>query len=187
KMRSYGFNPMELEYLFLTHCHHDHYIGLPQVLFYLRMKRRERPDRPPLKIVGPADDLEKAVTLARQILQTQPFPAVEGLADLIALTPGSSYEDPTFRLETCASVHPVQGLCYRFTDRRTGAVFAFTGDTAYDPPIVEHVRGVPLLIHEASFGPDPAPPENRALHSGAPEAARVAAEAGVGRLALVHC
>ena len=30
------------------------------------------------------------------------------------------------------------------------ATFAFTGDTAYYPPIVAHVRGVPLLIHEAS-------------------------------------
>jgi ribonuclease Z len=187
KMRNYGFNPMELEYLFLTHCHHDHYIGLPQVLFYLRMKRRERPDRPPLKIVGPADDLEHVVTLARRFLQTERFPDVECIPELFPLTPGQSLDDPDFRLETCASVHPVQGLCYRFTDRRTGATFAFTGDTAYDAGVVEHVRGVPLLIHEASYGPDPAPAENRALHSGAPEAARVAVEAGVGRLALVHC
>ena len=40
KMRGYGFDPMQLEYLFFTHCHHDHYIGLPQLLFYLRMRRR---------------------------------------------------------------------------------------------------------------------------------------------------
>jgi ribonuclease Z len=187
KMRCYGFDPMQLEYLFLTHCHHDHYIGLPHVLFYLRMKRRERPNRPPLKIVGPAEDLEKVVTLARRFLQTERFPDVECVPDLFPLIPGDSFEDPAFLLETCATVHPVQGLCYRFTDRRTGAVFAFTGDTAYHSPIVEHVRGVPLLIHEASFGPDPAPAENRSGHAGAPEAARVAAEANVGRLALVHC
>src|SRR5579871_6483509 len=74
KMRSYGFDPMQLEYLVLTHCHHDHYLGLPQLLFYLRMRRRERPDRPPLKIVGPAEDLERVVMLARQFLQPDRFP-----------------------------------------------------------------------------------------------------------------
>jgi ribonuclease Z len=187
KMRGYRFDPMQLEYLFLTHCHHDHYIGLPQLLFYLRMRRRERPDRPPLRIVGPAEDLERVVTLARQFLQTERFPDVECIPELFPLSPGESFEDAAFRLDTCATVHPVQGLCYRFTDRSTGAVFAFTGDTAYHAPIAAHVRGVPLLIHEASYGPDPAPAENRSQHSGAPEAARIAVEAGVGRLALVHC
>ena len=47
KMRSYGLDPLDLEYLFLTHCHHDHYIGLPHLLFYLTMRGHERPDRTP--------------------------------------------------------------------------------------------------------------------------------------------
>jgi ribonuclease Z len=64
---------------------------------------------------------------------------------------------------------------------------AFVGDTAPHPPLVEHVRGVALLIHEASFGPRPASEPNSALHSGAPDAARLAREAQVQRLALVHC
>jgi ribonuclease Z len=187
KMRSYGFDPMRLEYLFLTHCHHDHYIGLPQLLFYLLMRRHERPDRPPLKIVGPADDLERVVMLARQLLQPERFPDVAYTPELIPLHAGQTYETAEFRLDTCATLHPVPGLCYRFTDTHTGAIFAFTGDTAYYPPIVDHVRGVSLLIHEASYGANPAPEDNRSLHSGAPEAARVAREAGVERLALVHC
>src|SRR4051794_40732123 len=61
KMRCYGIDPLDLEYLFLTHCHHDHYIGLPQLLFYYTMRGRERPDRPTLKIVGPVEDLELVV------------------------------------------------------------------------------------------------------------------------------
>jgi ribonuclease Z len=187
KMRRYGVNPMDLEYLFLTHCHHDHYIGLPHLLFTLCMRRYERPERPPLKILGPAADLETVVHLARALLQPARFPDVDYAPQLFPLKPGDGYEEDAFRVETCATLHPVEGLCYRFTDKRTGAVFAFTGDTAYYPPIVEHVRGVSLLIHEASYGPDPAPADNRSLHSGAPEAAQVAKEAAVGRLALVHC
>lgn len=187
KMRLYGFDPMQLEYLFLTHCHHDHYIGLPQLLFYLRMRSWERPNRPALKIVGPAEDLERVVTLARQFLQPDRFPDVDSQPTLFPLRAGDTLETEVFHIATCASLHPVPGLCYRFTDRATGAVFAFTGDTAWHPPIVEHVRAAALLITEASFGANAAPVDNRSLHSGAPEAARLAVEAGVGRLALVHC
>jgi ribonuclease Z len=187
KMRCYGIDPMGLEYLFLTHCHHDHYIGLPHLLFYLAMRAAERPDREPLKIVGPAEDLERVVTLAQAFLQMERFGAVQFAPKLIPLEAGATYDDPNFQLTTCRSVHPVPALCYRFTDRRTGREFAFTGDTAYDPGIVRHVAGASLLIHEASYGASPTPANNFSLHSSALDAARVAIEAGVGRLALVHC
>lgn len=187
KMRCYGLEPLKLEYLFLTHCHHDHYIGLPQLLFYFTMQARVHPNRPPLKIIGPAEDLERVVQLAQQFLQMQRFPPVHYAPERIPLHPGDAYEDAQFSLTTCASVHPVPALCYRFTDKRTGKVIAFTGDTAYNPGIVRHVQGADLLIHEASYGPSPAPENNASLHSGAPEAARVAIEAGVRRLALIHC
>jgi len=186
KMKSYGFDPMELDSLFLTHCHHDHYLALPPLLFYLRMRRHERPERPPLKIVGPAADLQRVVDLARQFLQPERFPDVEIRPELYPLTPGESFEDEAFHLATCSTRHPVQGLCYRFTDRRTGASVVFTGDTAYHPPIAELARGADLLIHEASHGPHSPPRDNPAGHSGAPDAAEVARLAGAERLALIH-
>jgi len=187
KMRCYGIDPMLLEILFLTHCHHDHYLGLPHLLFYLAMRAGERPDRAPLKIVGPAGEIERVVQLSQAFLQMERFGPVRYEPELIPLTPGQTVEDPDFSLAACSSVHPVPGLCYRFTDRQTGKVVAFTGDTAYDAGIVEHMRGASLLIHEASFGASPAPASNPYMHSGAPDAARVAREAGVGQLALVHC
>ena len=189
KMKVYGLNPLDLEYVFLTHCHHDHYIGLPHLLFtYAMCAGAERPGRTvPLKIVGPAADVERVVERAQAFLQTDRFPPARYDPQVIPLQAGESLDDPLFHLATCSSLHPVPGLCYRFTDRQTGIVVAFTGDTAYDPGVVRHVRGADLLIHEASYGASPAPAANASLHSGAPDAARVAQEAGVKRLALVHC
>ena len=187
KMRSYGIDPMDIEFLIFTHCHHDHYIGLPHIFFYLAMRASERPDRAPLNIIGPAGEIELVVDLARRFLQVDRFPPVNYNPTLIPLRPGDSWEGTNFHLATCASVHPVPGLVYRFTDTRSGKVIAFTGDTAYDPAIPPFCRDADLLIHEASFGESPAPESNRSLHSGAPDAARVAVESGVGRLALVHC
>ena len=188
RMRAYGFDPLKLEYLFLTHCHHDHYIGLPQIMFYLAMRHYKETNYPPIKIIGPREDLERVVNLAREFLQQgDRFPEAGCPVELIPLSAGETYEDPAFQVETCKSLHPVPALCYRFTDKKTGATFAFTGDTAYDPSIAEHVRGVQLLITEASYGANPAPESNASLHSGAPDAARMAVEAGVDRLALMHC
>jgi ribonuclease Z len=187
KMRCYGIDPMGLDCLILTHCHHDHYIGLPHLLFYLAMRARERPDRPPLKIIGPAGEIELVVGLAQQFLQADRFPPVQVALELFPLNAGDTWEGPTFSLTTCASLHPVPGLCYRLTDKRTARVVGFTGDTAYDPAISRFLQGVDLLITEASYGASAAPESNASLHSGAPEAARMAIEAAATRLALVHC
>lgn len=187
KMLQYGFSPMDLEYLFISHCHHDHYIGLPHILFYLRMRRSERPDRPPLKVVGPAEDIQRVVNLARQFLQTERFPDVECIPEVFPLEPGESLDDAEFRVDTCETRHAVQGLCYKFTDKNTGATLAFTGDTGYYPPIAEHVAGVSLLIHEASHGPNSPTPGPNVGHAGAPDAAKIALMARAKQLALVHC
>lgn len=187
KMKNYGLTPMGLDAVFLTHCHHDHYIGLPQIFFHLCMRRSERPDRPPLKVIGPATDLAMVVGLARELLQPARFPDVDYRPELIPLNPGDTYEDDVYRVETCSSRHPVQGLCYRFVEKATGVVCVMSGDTSYHPPIVAHAKDANLLVHEASYGKNAAPADNRALHSGAPDAARVALEAGVRRLALIHC
>src|SRR5262249_5933262 len=107
KMRCYGLDPLQMEYLFLTHCHHDHYIGLPHLLFYFAMRAARQTLPAPLKIVGPAGELELVVQLSKQFLQAERFAALQSDPTLIPLQPGETYETPDFTLATCASVHPV--------------------------------------------------------------------------------
>ncbi|MDA0745911.1 MAG: MBL fold metallo-hydrolase [bacterium] len=186
RMLDYGFSPLDLEYLILTHCHHDHYIGLPHLLFYRRMRQKDRAELPPLKIIGPEADVQRVVDRARGLLQVDRFPDVDHVPNVFPLAPGKCLETDTFRLDTCATIHAVQGLCVRFADKETGSVFGFTGDTAYHPPIAKHLNGCPLIVHEATHGARV--PENAFAsgHSTAVEAARIAVEAGAERLALVH-
>lgn len=183
KMLSYGHSPTGIDCVFITHCHHDHYVGLPHMLFYRGMKDEQAP----LGIVGPAEDIERVVELTQQFLQTERFPSAGVPVSVTPLAPGEKFETADLAVTTCRSRHPVQGLVYRFTSRDGTASFAITGDTAFGPEIVEHVSGVDLLITEASYGAEPAPADNPWGHSGAPEAAQLAKQAGVGRLALVHC
>jgi ribonuclease Z len=186
KMLNYGLSPMELDTVFISHCHHDHYIGLPHILFYLRMRNKERPDRPALNIIGPEEDIQRVVDLTRAFLQTDRFPDVECPLEVFPVKPGEPLDIAGLHIDTCKTSHPVQGLCYKFTDKRTWSSFVYTGDTAYHPPIASFAKGASLLIHEASYGPE-SPKDKRWGHSGALEAAQIAQAAEVNRLALVHC
>lgn len=182
KMLQYGFSPLEVDTVIFTHCHHDHYMGLPQLLFYRRMKRHEGA----LRIIGPEEDLARTVDLAHHFLQTDRYPQCRDTVELVPLAPGASLSTPEFTLDTIQTVHAVQGLCYRYTDANSRSSFGFTGDTAFHPPIARHLEGCDLILHEASHADKTV--ENAAAtgHASAAEAARIAADAGATRLGLMH-
>lgn len=185
RMQQYGYSPLNIETLFLTHCHHDHYMGLPGLLFFRSMRSRSE-ERQPLQIVGPADDLPIVTELSCQFLQTARFPELEVPTQLHPLEPGSTYETDAFRIETIRALHPVTGFCGRFTDKQTSTVIAFSGDTGPNPALVELARDADLLIHEASIAPDVPDERLRGDHSRATDAARIARDGGVSQLRLIH-
>lgn len=174
-MRQYGFDPTVLESILLTHCHQDHYIGLPQLLFFIGMKQSQRP----LTIAGPAEHLAHVLEAARDFLQIHRFPELAVNVKAVPLAPGDVLELSDVRVESLAARHVSSknraepALAYRVTDKASGATFAYSGDTSYHPPLAEFARNVPLLIHDAA-------------HTSAKDAADIARQAGAGRLLLIH-
>lgn len=69
---------------------------------------------------------------------------------------------------------------------RPGRTIAYTGDTRPSEAVVEAVAGADLLVHDATFGDDLADRAADTGHSTARQAGRVARDANVDRLALVH-
>ncbi|MBW3623492.1 MAG: MBL fold metallo-hydrolase [Armatimonadetes bacterium] len=182
EMRRYGILPLDIEALFLTHCHHDHYMGLPMLLFYRAMRGK---DRPPLRIYGPAEELEEVVELSRRFLRPERFPEAFPQVELHPLSPGQLVEEGEMAIRTARATHPVPALSYRFEDRSSGAVVAYSGDTGYEPSLAMFFRDADLLIHEASLAPGQTDRGGYG-HASPEEAARIARDAGAERLALIH-
>lgn len=185
RLLALGVGPLDVEALVFTHCHHDHILGLPQLLFYYGIQRDRRPDRP-LAIYGPAGEVERVVDDALCFLQFDRYPELEFGLEVRGVEAGDAFGLAGLRVRTCAARHAVPGLCLRF-DSASGASVVFSGDTSLNPALIELASGAGLLVHEASYGAKAKGEDPRWGHSGAPDAAEVARQAGVARLALVHC
>lgn len=64
--------------------------------------------------------------------------------------------------------------------------YAYCSDTAYYEPVIEYIRGVNLLFHEATFAESELKRAQETNHSTAKQAATIALMAGVKKLLIGH-
>ena len=64
--------------------------------------------------------------------------------------------------------------------------YAYCSDTIYLPSIVEQIKGVDLLFHEATFANEDAPRAKETFHTTAAQAAEIARRAEVKKLLIGH-
>jgi ribonuclease BN (tRNA processing enzyme) len=161
--------------ILLTHFHLDHICGLA----YLPGLH---PDAE-TTIWGPGKKLYGRPT--KQLLDLidhEPLHPVsfEELDIVIRDLPADEFELSGIRIATRAQPrHSAPSLGFRFDDALT-----WITDTAYDPDSAGFAAGSELLAHECWWMTDR--PLNEDIHSSAAQAARVAADAEVERLLLIH-
>jgi ribonuclease Z len=103
------------------------------------------------------------------------------LAERLGVTPGPDFG----RLQRGEAVGGIAPEQVGGPDRR-GRKLVISGDTAPCDVLVEVAHGADVLVHEATFTREEAERARETLHSTAEQAAKVAHEAEVRLLALVH-
>jgi ribonuclease Z len=97
---------VELEEIFLTHYHADHYLGLPGMLKTFSLRGRELP----LTIYGPRGLAQLLAVLGRV------FGRLTYLLHTVELDPGDRLERDGYRLETFAVDHGVTAIGYALVE-----------------------------------------------------------------------
>jgi ribonuclease BN (tRNA processing enzyme) len=173
-----GLDFRRTETLFFTHVHPDHTLDLLHFLFASRYTpgfRRPRPAR----IVGPPG-FGRYLDHLRDGIASWTDGGEAGF-EVHEIADGEARREGPLTVRTARLEHSVADHGYRFTTAR-GASAVFTGDTGWCDALVDLAADADLLIAECSGdAAHPAPG-----HLTAPEAGRLAREAGVKQLVLSH-
>lgn len=183
-----GIIPEDIEHIVFTHLHHDHYMGLPQIIF--RYLQNNKP-LSKLNIYGPKADVDRIVKLSFIFLQAGKddlFFTDCGEPVIHELSAGDEEDIEALHFEMCESFHPVDGLCYRITDVTSGKVLGITGDTFYKDSIADSLHDCDLLIHETALRCSEVDIDNPPsyLHSNIDLAILTAKKSRAKRLFTVH-
>jgi ribonuclease Z len=165
----------EVTALIVTHEHADHAAGFPLLMERLWLAGiGERFD-----VYGIAPALSQ-VRRIHEAFDTSSWPRYPAIAyhEIEQSVGAVVLETDDLLITASPGTHAVPVVGLRVVDKVNGGVMAYSCDTERSDVITAMARGADLLIHEAT-GKGPG-------HSSSIDAAYVAADAGVARLALVH-
>ena len=173
-----GLDPFAVDRIFFTHFHPDHTVDVVPLLFAIKYGAEEERTRP-LYLTGPEPfrSFWDSLTEVWGEFMVGDYPTHVSELPHECLSP---LYLPGCRLSWAPAEHRPESIAYRLDSDRGS--FVYTGDTEYSESVVELARGASTLLVECSF-PDDSPVPGHLTPS---SAARIAAEAGVGRVVLTH-
>lgn len=173
-----GLDPFATDRIFITHFHPDHTLDAANLLFAMNYGTYE-PRTRPLHVTGPEpfEGFWSSIMEVWGEWMAVGYPILTGELPHACDAP---MELAGCRLTWAPAVHRPESIAYRL-DGENGA-FVYTGDTEYSSSVVDLARGADTLLIECST-PDDAPVPGHLTPGGV---ARMAREAGVGRVVLTH-
>ncbi|MCI0433175.1 MAG: MBL fold metallo-hydrolase [Gemmatimonadetes bacterium] len=143
-MKRFGFDPLAVDAVLLTHFHADHCGGLPFLLIEAKMLQRSRP----LALAGPPG-LESRITAMYEALfpgsaATFPFPV-----EFIEYPPDGRATVGPVRVTAFPVVHVPETSPHALRVEIGNAVIACSGDTEWADALRDVARGADLFLCEA--------------------------------------
>ena len=186
QMRKFGIKFQRIEHIFISHLHGDHYFGLIGLLNSFGLLNRQQD----LQVYGPAG-LQEIIALQLQAASTRlpfllHFHTIQKAGQLAETEDMVVSCFPTdHRIECYGFLFQEKNLPRKFNDKRSKPrTYAYCADTRYDERIIEVIKEVDLLYHEATYLEDQVERATLRYHSTSTQAAQIARKANVGKLLL---
>jgi len=147
-MRQHRIEPNDIDAVFLTHLHGDHFGGLPYVVLDGQFfSRRERP----LIVSGPAGTAARIASLMEVVFPGSTRVERKFALDIHELTPGSTADLAGARITPFEVNHACGAMPFALRIECEDRTIAYSGDTEWTDALIEAGRDVDLLIAEAYF------------------------------------
>lgn len=167
-------DPDELDAIWVSHFHADHYFGIPALLTrFWESKRRK-----PILIVG-QEGVDDIVTRALRLAYPSIIDKLGFNLQFLVLEPGKTLDAAGLTWRAALNGHPQRDLAVRI-EKGNKSVF-YSGDGLWTEETLSLARGCGLIIHEA-FRLD----QNIPGHGNMMGCIEFARRAKAGSLALVH-
>lgn len=186
QLRRFGISKSRLDNIFISHLHGDHVFGIFGLLSTMALDGRTAP----LYIYAPRDFGSVLKFFLGHFGEVVKYEIKH-----IPLTMKEPVQIAEFN-NCVVSAFPLRHRidCFGFIIRGRVArkpeevwkSMAYCCDTALFPQEAEWLKGIDLIFHEATFAEEHIDLAHKMFHSTAKEAARVALEAGAGKLVLGH-
>jgi ribonuclease BN (tRNA processing enzyme) len=143
-MKRLGLDPRDLDVVFLSHLHGDHFGGLPFMFIeYLY----QRPRKSVLHVAGPAGTEEAAKNLFGIMYGATELPPLE----FHLLEPEKSSTIAGIEVFSFRVPHQVSGVSLALKTRCEGKEILFSGDSSWTDRFIEEADGVDLFLCECTF------------------------------------
>lgn len=180
-MARHKISHFKLADLCISHLHGDHIFGLFGLLSTMSMKGRKEP----LTIYAPSGFSDIMDFIMKQFGDYLTFEIRHVRTDCDSMTLLADLPQAELYSFPLNHVLPCYGFLIRSKTSRHKS-FAYCCDTAPFPEESGYIKDVDLLLHEVTFADDMEAMALQTGHSTARQAARVAAEAGVGKMIITH-
>ena len=191
-----GLRASQISYLFLTHLHSDHTMGVNDVIFTPWIQGRQLP----LELYGPPGTgvlvdgiLSGNVEDIQQRVATSGGPSVNGWkANVHEITEGEVYRDERVVIRAFEVPHTAWRHAFGYKITTPDKVIVISGDARANPAIARECNGCDILIHEvySDSGFTTIPAERKKYHAQAHTSATqlgmIATAARPKRLILYH-
>uniref|UniRef100_A0A7J3Z8E0 MBL fold metallo-hydrolase n=1 Tax=Ignisphaera aggregans TaxID=334771 RepID=A0A7J3Z8E0_9CREN len=162
----------ELAGVVVSHRHGDHILGIPTLLQMAKHTGLKK-----LRVVSIRDVL----TAVLQLVEVSGSQNTLNILELVEVGLGERIRLEDFEIEFAEAVHTLPAVSMKIYSE--GKCIVYSGDTAYNPKLIQFAKNCDMLIHEASGYSEEA---HRYGHSTYQDAIEAAAKSNVKKLVLIH-